>query len=890
MKKSTKTFYIFIFIFLLTIFFVSASDFFEYDDIFKYNSISDLKFSNNGKFIIFTKKSANKKRDRWITQIYYATPDFKEVIQLTSKGNNQSPAVSPDSKMIAFISDRDKKRELYVINLPGGDPRKVSDYPESIRSFKWLDNKTIVFIAQERKGFIERKRKKDKDDAIAVEDLKEFRPVRLFLSNINTKKYKRVSYNKTQIEEFTISPDKNFIITSEIDSPKYMVDAKYYRKYFLYDIKTGKVIQLFKDNKYFQPYSFNWVRKDVILMKENESDYESERGPGYPLLYAYFIKGNKLKKIKLDWEWGLGGFYSKSVYYRDNKIFTFLAKGVWNYPVVLTVDKEFNIGKRVIIKKGIYKNTDYFTLSPNGRKLIFIASTMEMPHRIYSADIKKSGKFINLKKLYLINEWTKDKLFGKREIIHWTVNNKRDIEGILVFPADYDKTKKYPLVMTFHGGPYAYTKDGFSVSWAYYPQALSGDGFFTLFVNYSGSSNYGKKFGESIVGKYGEPEITDIMKGLQYVLKKYNIDKDNIGVMGWSNGAILTNYLILKRDFNFAIPGAGDVNWISDWGNCAFGVQFDNLYFGKPYYEDLNLYIKKSPLFKLKKVNTPVLIFFGDKDTNVPTEQGWEFYRTMEQFGKEVRFILMPGEPHVFGRLSHQMRKVHEEVKWIHEHIPGKKKKNRFDLLKEQSRISILEKYLKLRKDKSGFIGNRIKGVLIPEFVKVAGIEVAKTELTVAQFNDFLKVRYPGKIERKNHNLPIYGVSSELLKEYFSFVLKKTGIRVRLISQDEFEKISKKESSNLENRISFWIGYKPTPEERIKWIKYLKEKKLLKKLIQPVAQFMPTKSGIYDLNGNLPELTNNGKIVGGWFLSVNDEKNMSCPKKWAGYRMVVEKK
>ncbi len=858
---------------------------FTYKDIFKYESVSNLKFAPNGSYLVFTKRTADKKKDRWITQIFYTDPTFKNIVQLTRKGSNFSPAISPDSRKIGFLSTRGKKSEIYIIKLPGGDPLKVSNYPESISSFKWIDNNTIVFTAREKKGFIEREKKKNKDDGIAVEDIKSFYPVRLFSLNIKTKKYKRITYNNTRIGEFEISPDRQYIITSGIDSPKYSIDAKYYKKYYIYNLKTGKGFALFKNNRYFQPYSFNWIKKNVILMKENESDYEAKRGPGYPLLYAYFVKENKIKKIDLKWDWGLGGFYSKSVYFRDNKIFTFLAKGVWNYPVVLTVDKKFNVKKRVIIKDGIYKNTDYFTISPCGKKLVFIASKMDMPHRIYSADIKGSGRFKNLKELYIVNKWTKNIALGKREILHWKVDGKREIEGILVFPANYKKDKKYPLVLTFHGGPYAYTKDGFNVSWAYYPQALAGDGFFTLFVNYSGSSNYGKKFGESIVGHYYEFEVPDIMAGLNYVLKNYNIDKDNIGVMGWSNGAILTIASILERDFSFAIPGAGDVNWISDWGNCAFGVQFDNLYFGKAYYEDLNLYIKKSPLFKLKKVKTPVLIFFGDKDTNVPTEQGWEFYRTMEQYGKEVRFILMPGEPHSFRRLSHQKRKVEEEIVWIHNHIKGMKKE-KFELMKKGSNICRLKKYLNLKKDKNGLIGERINGILLPEFVKAEGIEVARTELTVAQFNEFLKVKHPKKIIEKSSNLPVYGIDLPLLKEYCNFIAKKTGIKLRAITEDEFKRIKENEKAISENLLKYWLGYQPTPNERIKWIKYLKKNRLMDKMIKPVASFYPTKSGLYDFNGNLPEITKEGKIVGGWFLSVKDGRPLQCSKKWAGIRLV----
>ena len=881
-----KYFKVFVFLFFVLALSFSFSTVFKYNDIFKIQSISNLKYSPNGKFIIFTKRYADKKKDRWISQIFYATLDFKRIVQLTRKGNNFSPQISPDSTKIAFLSTRNKKSEIFVIELPGGDPKKVSNYPLGINSFKWLNNNKIIFTAREKKSFTERKRKKEKDTAIVVEDMKEFYPVRLFCLNLETGKHKRLSYNKTQIGEFVISPSGNYVLTSEIDSPKYTVDARYYKQYHIYNIKTGKAKQIFKKDKYFQPYSFDWIKENIILMKENKSNYEAKRGPGYPLLYAYFVKENKIKNIDLNWDWGLGGFYSKSVYYKNGKIFTMLAKGVWNYPIILKIDKNFNVKKRIIIKDGIYKNIDYFTISPNGKKLLFIASRMDQPHKIYVADIQKSGKFKNPKELYLINEWLKNVKLGKREILHWKSENNREVEGILVFPANYDPSKKYPLVLTFHGGPYAYTKDSFNNSWAYYPQALAGDGFFTLFVNYWGGSNYGLKFAESIVGKYYELEVPDIMSGLDYVVKNYNIDTKNIGVMGWSNGAILTIASILERDFRFAIPGAGDVNWISDWGNCKFGVQFDNLYFGKAYYEDLELYIKKSPLFKLKKVNTPVLIFFGDRDTNVPTEQGWEFYRTMEQLGKEVKFVLMPGEPHSFRKLSHQKRKVSEEIKWIHSHIDGKKCE-KFELLKKDSKIARLEQLIKLKRDKNGRIGERVKGLLLPEFVKIGKIKVARTELTIAQFNEFLKEKHPDKLIKGKPNKPIHNISKNLIDEYLKFVYEKTGLKLSLISKDEFEVISKKEVSKEENILDYWIGYSPTPEERIEWIKYLKNKKIMGKMVYPVASYSPTKSGLYDLNGNLPELTSEGEIVGNWFLSTKDGKKMSYRKYWAGIRLVI---
>ncbi len=881
--KKKYSFFILVIVFLFSILIFSNERVFRYMDIFKYQTVSSIKYAPNGKFVVFEKRYADKKKNKWVNQIFYAAPDFKYIVQITRIGSNYSPQISPDSRKIAFISTRDKKPQIYMIKLPGGDPVKLSSYPEGVNSFKWLSNNEIIFSAREKKGFIERKKEKEKDDSIVVESIDEFYPVRLFKLDIKKKKCERVTKNKSRINEFEVSPDGKYVITSEIDSPKYTVDAKYFIKYFIYNINTGEGKRLFKNDRFFQPYSFSWIKPNVILMKENKSNYEEKRGPGYPLLYAYFVDKERIKKIELNWEWGLGGYYSKSVYFRKNYIFTMVAGGVFNYPAILKVDSNFNVKRRIIIRDGIYKNIDYFIVSPDGKEIIFTASRMDKPHKVYKADIGRKG-LKNLKELWHPNPWIKDVKLGKREILKWKVAD-REIEGILVFPANYDPNKKYPLILTFHGGPYGYTKDSFSNSWAYYPQALSGDGFFTLFVNYSGSSNYGLKVAESIVGHYYELEVPDILAGYEYVLKNYPVDKDNVGVMGWSNGAILTIALILEKDFSFAIPGAGDVNWISDWGNCKFGVQFDNLYFGKPYYEDLELYIRKSPLFKLKKVNTPVLIFFGDRDTNVPTEQGWEFYRTMEQLGKEVRFVLMPGEPHVFSKLSHQIRKVKEEINWIHKHIKTKKHKGKFMLLKENSRISYLLKN-DLKKDAKGRIGEIVSGILIPEFKNVKGIRVSRTELTVAQFNEFLKERYPQRlISGKNPNMPVYGISPKLIEEYIEYIKERTGLKIRLIRKSEYRSLIEKEREPLRNNLSYWIGYNPLPDEICRWKKFLKKKGIVDNLILPVGTLSPTKSGLYDLSGNLPELTAEGDIVGDWFLSCKDKKER---KKWAGLRFVLE--
>ena len=112
------------------------------------------------------------------------------------------------------------------------------------------------------------------------------------------------------------------------------------------------------------------------------------------------------------------------------------------------------------------------------------------------------------------------------------------------------------------------------------------------------------------------------------------------------------------------------MNWISDWGNAVFGHAFDDYYLGKTPLQDPELYVRKSPLFRMDKVRTPTIIFFGTEDKQVPTEQGWQHYRALQQLGNtDVRFILFPGEAHGPRKFVHQRRKVEEELAWFDKYL-----------------------------------------------------------------------------------------------------------------------------------------------------------------------------------------------------------------------------
>ncbi len=187
-----------------------------------------------------------------------------------------------------------------------------------------------------------------------------------------------------------------------------------------------------------------------------------------------------------------------------------------------------------------------------------------------------------------------------------------------------------------HGGPHGHDSDAWRESWGYPHQLMAQRGAFILKPNYHGSSNYGLKWSESIGGgKYNDLEWIDVEKGVDSLIAKGLVDPAKLGVLGWSNGSIITIELTTRTTrYKAAGAGAGDVNWISDWGNCAFGDSFEQYYLGKTPMDDPEMYIKKSPLFRMDKVTTPTIIFFGTDDKQVPTEQGWQHFRALQHYGK----------------------------------------------------------------------------------------------------------------------------------------------------------------------------------------------------------------------------------------------------------------
>ncbi|MGB8593359.1 MAG: prolyl oligopeptidase family serine peptidase [Candidatus Acidiferrales bacterium] len=873
------------------------------DDFVYTESASQFRVSPNGKWAVWVKSTPDKDKDTRVSNLILSSLTEKMEIPLTRDTDTVSqPRWSLSGETIAFLSTHalpkpkpeNSPTQLWLINAAGGDAWPVTEFAKEIKSFEWIDNDTILFSAEEDASLYEHDTKERKDDTVVVDDTPHAPAVRLFKFAIKDKKVSRVTDNSDWIENFDVSRDGKWAVASASRELSYAWDHKVAPATYLVDLSTGKRTELYPDGK-IRPDELRWARDNSGFYAV--APYSSD--PHFftatvEKLYFYDLASSKTTEVNLDWDRYLGS----SMEVTSDGFIALLADGVHLKPARYT--KNGSTWSREWITGDQTSNYFDFAVGDDGHSFVYNYSTASTPAQWYRAHLD-GAKVSDAVPLTDINPQYKERNIAKTEILHWKGANDDAVEGILYYPLNYEPGKRYPLVVATHGGPAYLDFDAWSENWAYSQNLLTQRGALILKTNYHGSAGYGLKWVESICcGKYYDLEIPDIEKGVDNLIAKGLVDPDRIGALGWSNGSILTIQLTVTDPARYkaASVGAGDVEWISDWANVDFGESFDDYYFGKSPLQDPELYLRKSPLFKMDRVRTPTLIFFGTLDRQVPTEQGWTHYRALYSIGKApVRFLLFPGEAHGPQKLSHQLRKVTEETAWFDKYLFNanppeneafKKNSPLGEVLRRQSIKKVGDVY-----------GNPLvspaksdaAGAVIPEVVKRGELEIGRFEVTRAQYAAFDK---NFAIAAGTENFPANGITLEQAKAYCAWLSQATGETYRLPNEKEVGDLYKDRPG--ENTLDYWAGYAVNPEDAQRLEEKIKQlpgtAPLLKEAGSFAGQGDDGEELIFDLGGNVAEWAiaadGSGKALGGSADRASDSKARYRPADLAytGFRVV----
>jgi dipeptidyl aminopeptidase/acylaminoacyl peptidase len=867
------------------------------DNILLAESASQWEVSPDGKWAVWVKSRMDKDKNGNVSNLILTSLETKKEIPLTrGTETNGQPRWSPNGEAISFTSTRPlakpnpdaARSQLWLISLPGGEPYPVTESARGVLTYKWVDNDTIIFSAQEDPALYEQELKRKKDSTRVVDDLAHEPPVRLYRLILKDKKVTRLTDNTDFIQSWDASPDGKWALTVHAQYLSFEWDHRILPKAFVYDLVRGGRRELFAGQR-MAPMGVESARDGsgfyVVAPYSTDPRFFTA---SILLVYFHDLASGRTVPVDLGWENGLGGGLRAT----PDGFIALLAAGARFRPARYL--KSGLAWKRADLEGEHVRNLFNFALSKDARALVYEYSTPSTPAQWYRAKLD-GNRLADPVRVTDLNPGFKSKWTARAEVIRWRGALGEDVEGLLYYPKGYQPGKRYPLLTAPHGGPAGADMDVWDENWGYAHQLISQRGAFILKPNYHGSSNYGLKFVESICcGKYYDLPVEDIEKGVDFLIAKGMVDPARIGTFGWSNGSILSIQLgVVDPDrYKIVCAGAGDVEWISDWANVDFGHSFDTYYFGKSPLEDPQLYLRLSPLYKLDRVQAPTIIFFGTEDRNVPTSQGWIHYRALYHLGKvPVKFLLFPGEPHGLLEYTHQLRKLDEEMAWL-------------DTYFFKTLVAANEAFRKdsplgqaLRRKDVARVGARYglaakaRAVLVPEAVRRGALEVGRFEVTRAQYAAFdpSYAVAPG-----TENYPVNGITFEKAKAYAAWLGQLTGQAWRLPTEEEAASLA--EGVSGENTLDYWAGYALNPDDALRLEAKVKELGGGAPLLKEVGSFNGSGKDdeplVFDLGGNVAEWAvakdGSGKAMGGSADRPADPKARTgqASAEYIGFRVV----
>jgi len=234
------------------------------------------------------------------------------------------------------------------------------------------------------------------------------------------------------------------------------------------------------------------------------------------------------------------------------------------------------------------------------------------------------------------------KKLAKTEEVTYVSSNDAKVQGWIVKPPDFDETKKYPLILEIHGGPFGMYNVGFNYMW----QNFAANDFVVLYVNPRGSTGYGTAFSGAIDHNYPGPDYDDLIAGVDTVIAKGFVDTSRMYVSGCSGGGVLSSWVIGHTDrFAAAAVRCPVIDWLSMAGHTDIPL-FTYSFFKKPFWDDPSDWLSHSSIMYAGKVTTPTLLMTGVLDRRTPMPQTEEYYAALKMRGVPVTLLQFEGEYH----------------------------------------------------------------------------------------------------------------------------------------------------------------------------------------------------------------------------------------------------
>ncbi|MGG9962176.1 S9 family peptidase [Ferruginibacter sp. SUN106] len=641
----------------------------EIADYAKFVNVSDPQISPDGKSVVIVVSRSDYTQNRYNAELVLIdVASGKKRVLTQDRFAVSSPRWSPNGEQLAFIArsvqGRDVTNQIYLLSMLGGEARQITKAPKGVQHFAWNPGSTAIAYA----ALNEPKNKQDIEKGITGFEVtnndmfvgSQPLPAHIWLVNTNTGENKRLTDGDWSLpivippsapsSPFSWSPDGKTILFVKV-ATAYSGDGQN-RTIQLLNVADGTYKPLTTRTKFEAYPNFSpdgskisyWYKIGDINGSINE-------------LWLANATGGEGKPVSAQ----LNRDLYLSAWMPDNK--TFLAGGHDdNKTSIWTMSLD---GKATALNLGNVCPSWGFWLDATVSKTSAIAFTGSEPNKPVELYFMASTTSKPVQLTDYNSEVSKMTL-GKTETIRWENEGWKHC-GIVTYPANYEKGKKYPLVLVIHGGPNAASVDQFSR----FSQILANEGYFVFEPNYRGSDNFGNEYKIAIVQDAGAGPGRDVMTGLEKLKTTGMIDTARIGVSGWSYGGFMTVWLAGHYGgWKAAVAGAAVTDWADQYSFSDFNVGRASALGGSPYVGDnMKNYIAQSPITEAKNIKAPTLILANTGDPRVPVTQSYKLYHTLVDNGTVTKFIAWPIPAHNASDPVTQMERDKLWVNWLNTYL-----------------------------------------------------------------------------------------------------------------------------------------------------------------------------------------------------------------------------
>ncbi|MEO7157657.1 MAG: S9 family peptidase [Vicinamibacterales bacterium] len=623
------------------------------DDVINLKRVGSPAISPNGQQVAYTVRETNWDENAYETEIWIADTTTGKSRQLTNaRKSSSAPAFSPDGAWLAFTSDRDGKRQIYRIAPGGGEAEKLTTTDDGVNTFAWSPSgKEIALTMTDPLPDAIKEREKRWGD-IKIED-QDVRYTNLHVLDVAARTTRQLTKGNFVVGNFAWSPDGRRVAFDHRASSDPADGGSADISVVLAATGATQVV-VGQEGPDTNP---QW--------SPDGSQLAFETAMGKPFFYfqntviAAISLGSTTPRVMteaFDENPNLIGWTKDGIQFSASQ-------RTWSYLFTLNPHTR-EVAKHAVSQAWIGGG---FSLTPDGSQVAFIASgPMEFPE-VFVAPVQTMAA----KKLSDVGAQVASWPKHSREVFTWKSQDGAEIEGVLHKPADFQKGRRYPLLIVIHGGPTGVSRPTpYGSATAYPIDAFLSKGAIVLEPNYRGSAGYGEKFRSLNVRNLGIGDAWDVLSGIDALVQQGLADKDRVGSMGWSQGGYISAFLTTRHSDRFkAISvGAGISDWMTYYVNTDIHP-FTRQYLKATPWDDPKIYADTSPMTYIKQARTPTLIQHGNEDTRVPIPNAFQLYQGLRDQHVPVQLSIFKGFGHAINKPKANRAAMQQNLEWFTRYI-----------------------------------------------------------------------------------------------------------------------------------------------------------------------------------------------------------------------------